>query len=124
MPDSARAAPRGPRYSWGIQAGDTVFVAGMVANEPATGQWLGGDIAVQTKQVMKNLQEVLLAAGSSLRLAMRCDVFLIDLADFDAMNEVYANAFDSSPPARVTVQVSALPKGARVEIAAIADVLE
>ncbi len=119
---STPAAPKaiGP-YSQGMVAGGLVFTAGQIALDPATGVLVGGgDVGLETERCLKNLQAVLEAAGSGLDLALRCDVFLASLADFGAMNEVYARFFPSSPPARVTVQAARLPKDAKVEIAAIA----
>jgi 2-iminobutanoate/2-iminopropanoate deaminase len=108
-------------YSQGIVAGGFVFTAGQVALDPASGALAGGgDVARETDQVLRNLGAVLEAAGSSLSEVVRCDVYLLDLADFGAMNEVYARHFGVEPPARVTVQAAGLPRGARVEIAAIA----
>lgn len=108
-------------YSQAIRAGGLVLTAGQVALDPATGSLVGGgDAALETEQVLKNLAAVLAAAGSSLAQALRCDVFLADLGDFAAMNAVYARWFPSAPPARVTVQAARLPKDARVEIAVIA----
>lgn len=108
-------------YSQAIRAGGLVLTAGQVALDPATGSLVGGgDAALETEQVLKNLAAVLAAAGSSLAQALRCDVFLADLGDFAAMNSVYARWFPSAPPARVTVQAARLPKDARVEIAVIA----
>ncbi len=121
---STPAAPKaiGP-YSQGVIAGGLVFTAGQIALDPATGALVGGgDVALETERALKNLEAVLQAAGSGLDLALRCDVFLANLADFGAMNEVYGRFFASSPPARVTVQAARLPKDARVDIAAIAAV--
>jgi 2-iminobutanoate/2-iminopropanoate deaminase len=110
-------------YSQAIVAGGFVFTAGQVGLDPATGSLVGaGDIARETEQVLLNLQAVLRAAGSDLSRAVRCDVFLQDLADFAAMNAVYARHVGAAPPARVTVQAARLPKEARVEIAVIAHV--
>ena len=119
---STDAAPKaiGP-YSQAVVAGDLVFTAGQIALDPASGALVGGgDAALETERVMKNLEAVLIAAGSSLDRVVRCDVFLSDLADFGAVNEVYGRFFPASPPARVTTQAARLPKGARVEIAATA----
>lgn len=119
---STSGAPRaiGP-YSQAVVAADLVFTAGQIALDPATGALVGGgDAARETERALKNVEAVLLEAGSSLEQVVRCDVFLADLADFGAMNEAYARFFPSSPPARVTVQAARLPKDAKVEIAAIA----
>jgi 2-iminobutanoate/2-iminopropanoate deaminase len=119
---STPAAPKaiGP-YSQAVRAGDLVFTAGQLALDPATGALVGGgDVALETERVLKNLEAILLAAGAGLETVLRCDVFLADLADFGSMNEVYGRFFTSSPPARVTVQAARLPRDARVEIAAVA----
>ena len=118
---STSEAPRalGP-YSQAIRAGDFVFTAGQIALNPATGKLFAGDSAVQTRQVLQNLQAVLTAAGSSLDRAVKTTVFLQDLGDFQAMNAVYAEFFSADPPARSTVQVAGLPAGSRVEIEVIA----
>ncbi|MFM8385424.1 MAG: Rid family detoxifying hydrolase [Planctomycetia bacterium] len=108
-------------YSQAIVAGGFVFTAGQVALHPGTGQMVGaGDVVLEAEQVFANLRAVLEAAGSSLAQAVRCDVFLADLADFARVNEVYARHVPSPAPARVTTQAAALPRGARVEIAVIA----
>ena len=107
-------------YSQGIQSGNLIFLSGQIALDPATGQLLEGDVRVQTERVLKNLQAVLEAAGSSLAAVVKTSVFLADLGDFAAMNEVYGRFFSQDPPARSTVQVARLPKDARVEIDLIA----
>jgi 2-iminobutanoate/2-iminopropanoate deaminase len=108
-------------YSQGIVAAGLVFTAGQIALDPRTGALVGGgDPARETEQVLANVEAVLVAAGSDLSRVVRCDVFLADLADFAAVNAVYAQRFPVAPPARVTVQAARLPKDARVEIAAIA----
>ncbi len=119
------SSPQAPRaigpYSQAVSAAGFVFTAGQVALDPATGALVGaGDVARETEQVLRNLSAVLAAAGSSLERAVRCDVFLADLGDFEAMNAVYARWFPGAPPARVTVQAARLPRDARVEIAVIA----
>ena len=119
---SSDQAPKaiGP-YSQGVDGGDLVFLSGQIPLDPATGQFVGsGDIQAQTERVIQNLSGVLQAAGLGLAHIVRTTVYLVDLADFAKMNEVYARHFPSEPPARSTVQVSALPRGARVEIDAIA----
>jgi 2-iminobutanoate/2-iminopropanoate deaminase len=119
---SSERAPKaiGP-YSQAIDLGDLVFLSGQIPLDPATGQIVGaGDIQAQTEQVLQNLQGVLQAAGLTLSHVVRTTVFLIDLAEFPKMNEVYAKHFAQDPPARSTVQVTALPRGSRVEIDAIA----
>lgn len=118
---STDAAPRaiGP-YSQAIRAGSLLFVSGQVPIDPATGALVDGDIAVQTRRVLLNLEAILEAAGLSFAAVVRTTVFLADMNDFAAMNEIYATAFTAPAPARATVQVSRLPKDARVEIDAIA----
>lgn len=107
-------------YSQAIVSGGVVFCSGQVALDPATGQLLDGDAAAQTERVLKNLQAVIEAAGSDLSRVVRTTIYLVDMADFARVNEVYARFFPLEPPARATVGVSALPRGARVEIDAIA----
>lgn len=116
--DGAPAAI-GP-YSQAVVAGDLVFTAGQIALDPKTGAMVCTDVAGQTRQVLANLAAVLEAAGSSLLLVTRCDVFLADLEDFARMNDVYAEHFPKAPPARITVEAARLPRDARVEIAVIA----
>ncbi|MFB3917816.1 MAG: RidA family protein [Terriglobales bacterium] len=107
-------------YSQAIKVGGFVFTSGQIAIDPATGQVIAGDIAVQTERVLKNLSEVLAAAGSGLDRVVRTTVFLKNISEFAAMNEVYARFFQDSPPARSTVEVARLPKDVLVEIDAIA----
>jgi len=107
-------------YSQGIKAGALVFCSGQIPMDPATGEIVSGGIGEQTKQVMDNLMVVLMTGGCSFDDVVKATVYLTDLNDFDAMNEVYGSFFGDAPPARATVQVSALPKGARVEIDLIA----
>lgn len=121
---SSPEAPKaiGP-YSQAIAvpaAARLVFLSGQIPLDPATGEIVPGDVAVQAERVMKNLEAVLTAAGLGFAQVARCTIFLTDLADFAKVNEVYGRFFPGEPPARVTVQVSALPRGARVEIDAIA----
>lgn len=120
---SARSedAPKavGP-YSQAILAGELVFCSGQIPLDPATGQLVEGDIAAQTGRVLDNLAAVLAAAGSDLAHVVKTTVFLADLGDFAAMNEAYATRFGEHRPARSTVQVAALPRGARIEIECIA----
>ena len=115
------SAPKaiGP-YSQGIVTGKLVFCSGQIPLDPATGQLVDGDIKTQTRRCLDNLGAVLSAAGSDFNAVVRTTIFLVDLGDFNAVNEVYGGYFQSTPPARVTVQVAALPRGARVEIDAIA----
>ena len=116
-------APRaiGP-YSQAIAvpAGKMVFLSGQIPLDPSTGELVGGDVSAQTERVMQNLEAVLAAAGCTFAQVVRCGIFLTDLADFGKVNEVYARYFPQNPPARATVQVSALPRGAKVEIDCIA----
>jgi 2-iminobutanoate/2-iminopropanoate deaminase len=107
-------------YSQAIVSSGLVFCAGQVAIDPATGQLVEGDIAVQTRQVLKNLAAVLDAAGSELKHVLKTTVFLANFDDFAAMNTVYEEAFGGHRPARSTVEVSQLPRGAKVEIEAVA----
>ncbi len=97
----------------------TIFLSGQIPLT-AAGQLIDGDITAQTEQVMKNLEAVLKAAGAGFADVARCGIFLTNLGDFAKVNEVYGRYFPSNPPARATVQVSALPKGAKVEIDCIA----
>ncbi|MGH9970693.1 MAG: RidA family protein [Pyrinomonadaceae bacterium] len=107
-------------YSQAIVAGDLVFTAGQIGVDPKTGEFLGNGIEEQTEQVLRNLSAVLEAAGSGLSLVVKTTVFLADISDFNAMNEVYRRHFKEDPPARSTVQVARLPRNARIEIEAIA----
>jgi len=118
---STKDAPQaiGP-YSQAVKANGFVFVSGQVAIDPATQQVITGDIAAQTDRVLRNLSEILEAAGSGLGKVVRCVVFLKSMNDFAAMNEVYGKYFSSAPPARSTVEVSRLPKDVLVEIDVIA----
>ena len=118
---STPSAPKaiGP-YSQAIRAGSLLFVSGQVPIDPATGQIINGDIAAQTHRVFQNIGEILKAGGASFDHVVRTTVFLADMNDFTAMNEAYATYFTAPAPARATVQVSRLPKDARVEIDVIA----
>ena len=107
-------------YSQAIKANGFVFVSGQVAIDPATQQVITGDIAAQTDRVLRNLSEILEAAGSGLGKVVRATVFLKNMGEFAAMNEVYARYFSSAPPARSTVEVARLPKDVAVEIDVIA----
>jgi 2-iminobutanoate/2-iminopropanoate deaminase len=118
--DSAPAPFQGAPYSQGIVAGDLVFVSGQLGIDPAKGQVVEGGIVEQTEQTMKNLAAVLAEAGTSLENAVMVSIFLVDLGDFQAMNEVYARHLTEPYPARATVEIGALPSGARVEIAVVA----
>jgi 2-iminobutanoate/2-iminopropanoate deaminase len=107
-------------YSQAIRAGSLLFVSGQVPIDPATGQIVDGDIAAQTHRVFRNISEILKAAGASFEHVVRTTVFLADMNDFGAMNGVYGDYFTAPAPARATVQVSRLPKDARIEIDVIA----
>jgi len=118
---STKDAPQaiGP-YSQAIKANGLVFTSGQIAIDPATQQVVAGDAAAQTERVLRNLSEILEAAGSGLGKVVRCTVFLKSMNDFAAMNQVYDKYFSSTPPSRSTVEVARLPKDALVEIDAIA----
>jgi 2-iminobutanoate/2-iminopropanoate deaminase len=118
---STDGAPKaiGP-YSQAIRGGGLLFTSGQVAIDPATQQVVSGDVAAQTDRVLKNLAAILQASGSSLEQVVRCTVFLKNMGDFGAMNEVYGRYFNQAPPARSTVEVARLPKDVLVEIDAIA----
>lgn len=122
-PVQSPEAPKaiGP-YSQAIEArgARTLWLSGQIALDPATGELAGGDVAAQTERVMENLAAVLAAAGAGFEHVVKCTIYLADLGDFAKVNEVYGRRFPSSPPARATVQVAALPKGARVEVDAVA----
>jgi 2-iminobutanoate/2-iminopropanoate deaminase len=120
---STAGAPKaiGP-YSQAISANGFLFTAGQVALDPSTGELVSGGIGEQTTRALENLRAVLKAAGSGLDQVVKTTVFLVDMADFSVMNEVYGRVFGAHHPARSTVAVAALPKGARVEIEVIATV--
>ncbi|HBE73235.1 MAG TPA: reactive intermediate/imine deaminase [candidate division Zixibacteria bacterium] len=119
--DKAPAAI-GP-YSQGVEwDSKLVFTSGQIPLDPRTGQLVEGDIKAQTRQALENLKAVLEAGGSNLRKVIKCTVFLADMNDFAAMNEVYAEFFPQNPPARSAFQVARLPKDAGVEIEAIAEI--
>jgi len=107
-------------YSQAVRAGRLVYTAGQIGLDPATGRLVAPDVPAQTHQALANLRAVLDAAGTSLDRVVKSTVFLTDMADFAAMNAVYAGYFPSAPPARSTVAVAALPLGARVEIEVVA----
>jgi 2-iminobutanoate/2-iminopropanoate deaminase len=107
-------------YSQGVRAGELLFTSGQIPLDPRSGELVTGDAAAQTRQVMENLRAVLEAGGSSLELVLKTTIYLVDLGDFADVNRAYACFFGDPPPARSTVQVAALPRGARVEIEAIA----
>ena len=112
--------PRGP-YSPAVRAGDTIYVAGQIPIDPITGQIVLGDVKTETRQVLTNIRSILSGCGATMADVVRCGVYLINAGDFQAMNEVYAEFFGDSKPARTTIIVAALPlKDAKVEIDAIA----
>jgi 2-iminobutanoate/2-iminopropanoate deaminase len=115
------AAPRpvGP-YAQGVLVGNTLFVSGQIGIEPSTNRLVGGGIVPEAEQVLENLLAIVHAAGFGRADVVKTTVYLTDLADFGSVNEVYGRYFTESPPARATVQVAALPGGARVEIEAVA----
>ena len=120
--DKAPAAI-GP-YSQAVRLGDLIFTAGQVGIVPGTKEFAGPDIASQTRQVLQNIKAVLEAAGSCMDHVVKATVFLQDIKEFSQMNEVYAEFFAVDPPSRSTVQVAALPLGARVEIDVVAEACE
>jgi 2-iminobutanoate/2-iminopropanoate deaminase len=111
--------PIGP-YSQAIKASGFLFMSGQVALDPKTGDLIGSDVRQQTERVMENIKGILEAAGSNLHHVVKTTVFLKDMNDFPAMNEVYGRYFSAAPPARSTVQVTRLPKDALVEIEVVA----
>ena len=111
--------PIGP-YSQAIRANGFLYVSGQVALDPKTGEFVGSDIRQQTERTLENVKSILEAAGSNMHHVVKTTVFLKDINDFSAMNEVYAKFFTLAPPARSTVQVARLPKDALVEIEVIA----
>ncbi|MBZ5503657.1 MAG: RidA family protein [Acidobacteriia bacterium] len=114
------ATEKGPKaigpYSQAVKANGFIFTAGQVPFDPATGQLIEGDVAWQTARVLENLKAIVEAAGSSLERAVKATVYLKDMNDFAAMNEVYARYFPKEPPARSTVEAARLPRDVRVEI--------
>ncbi len=108
-------------YSQGVVAGNLLFTSGQIAIDPDTNKFIGGDISAQTKRVLENISAIVKSAGTSIDKIVLCNVYLKHLSDFAAFNEVYAKYFANDPPARVTVEVSELPKGALVEISAITE---
>jgi len=112
-------APVGP-YSQAMRAGELVFTSGQIPMDPESGDIVSGDIRQEAEQVFRNLDEVLKAAGTSLRRAVKLTVFLTDMVHFGAVNEVYARFFEEPFPARSCVEVAALPKGVRIEAEAVA----
>jgi 2-iminobutanoate/2-iminopropanoate deaminase len=120
--EEAPAPFQGAPYSQAIRAGDFVFVSGQLALRPDHAEIVGDSIEEQTEQVLANLRAILEAAGSGLDRLVKTTVYLADLGDFAGMNEVYARHVGEVPPARATIEVSALPSGAKVEIEAVATV--
>jgi len=120
--EEAPAPFQGAPYSQAIRAGDFVFVSGQLALQPDHAEIVGDSIEEQTEQVLANLRAILEAAGSGLDRLVKTTVYLSDLGDFAGMNEVYARHVGEVPPARATIEVSALPSGAKVEIEAVATV--
>jgi 2-iminobutanoate/2-iminopropanoate deaminase len=119
----SRGAPKaiGP-YSQAVSAvgSRTLWLSGQIGLDPATGELVPGDVVAQAERVLDNLAAVLSAAGAGFDQVVKCTIYLVDLADFARVNEVYGRRFGGDPPARATVQVSALPRGARIEIDAVA----
>ena len=107
-------------YSQAVRSGNLVFCSGQIPLDPKSGQIVPGDIATQTRRVLDNIAAVLRAEGLTFDNVVKTTIFLTDLGDFQAMNEVYGSYFKQAPPARSTVQVSGLPKGVKIEIEAIA----
>ncbi len=126
MSKEAVASPNAPKaigpYSQAVKVdgGRTVYCSGQIPLDPVKGEMVQGDIIVQTERVMENLKAVLAAAGAGFDQVVKTTVYVTDLGDFTKMNEVYGRYFKAVPPARATVQVAALPRGARVEIDCIA----
>ncbi len=116
---SAAPAAIGP-YSQAVRAGQTVYVSGQLPIDPATGGFAGADIASQTRQSLTNIQAILAEAGMTMADVVKTTVLLTDIAEFGAMNEIYAAFFTAPYPARAAFQVTALPKGAKVEIECVA----
>ena len=107
-------------YSQAIIAGGAVYTSGQIALDPASGEMVEGGVREQTARVLENMRAVLEAAGSGLELVVKTTCYLANMADFAAFNEVYATYFPSDPPARTTIGVAALPRGARVEVESVA----
>lgn len=111
--------PTGP-YSQGVSFGSFIFIAGQTAIDPNTGELVSGGIEAETRQTLKNLNAVLVASGSSLEQVLKTTVFLKNINHFDTVNKIYSEYFTLCPPARTCLEVSAMPKGAMIEIEAIA----
>src|SRR5580704_8355640 len=117
---SSDAPPAIGPYSQAVRAHDFVFLSGQIGLDPKTGELVPGGVGPQAEQVMKNLGAVLAAAGCTFADVVRTTIYLVDLKDFQHVNSIYARSFDQAFPARATVQVAALPRGAAVEIDAVA----
>ena len=126
MPKEIITTEKAPRaigpYAQAVRAGDLLFLSGQIPLDPSTGEMVKGDIAVQTRRVMDNLGAVLATAGAGFQDVVKTTIYLVNLGDFGLVNEVYGSYFPSDPPARATVQVAALPRGASVEIDLVAHV--
>lgn len=124
MPKQPIKTPRAPAaigpYSQGVRAGGFIFVSGQIPLDPTSGEIVDGDVAQQTDRVMRNIRAILDDSGGTLEDVVKTTIFLADMNDFAAVNEVYGRYFSSEPPARATVQVARLPKDVRVEIEATA----
>ena len=107
-------------YSQAVKVGNLIFISGQIPIDPSSGNMVNGDIKEQTKRVLENIKGILESVGASLANVVKTTVFMIDLSEFSIMNEVYKDYFPEKPPARSTIQVSALPRGAKIEIEAIA----
>jgi 2-iminobutanoate/2-iminopropanoate deaminase len=118
--EKAPAPFQGAPYSQGIVLGDLVFVAGQLGIDPASGQVVEGGITAQTDRVMQNIQAILEEAGSGLEKLLKTTIYIVDLGDFAALNEVYGGYLEEPYPARATIEIGSLPSGALVEIEAIA----
>lgn len=112
-------APIGP-FAQAVRTGSTLYCSGQIASDPKTGELVPGDVAAQTRRILDNLFAVLGANSLGASNVVKTSVFLVDMADFAAMNEIYASYFGSHTPARTTIAVAGLPRGARIEIDAIA----
>jgi 2-iminobutanoate/2-iminopropanoate deaminase len=117
---TAAAPPALGPYSQAVRVGQWLFLSGQIGLDPATGELVSGGVTAETNRVLENLRAVLGAAGASFANVVRTTIYLADLADFGGVNEIYARFFQAPFPARATVGVAALPRGARVEIDAIA----
>lgn len=124
MPKKIIATNKAPAavgpYSQAVLAGGFLFISGQIAIDPKTGGLTGGSSVEQTKRIMRNIAAIIDEAGASVSDLVKCDIFVTDLGQFKAINDAYAEFFDTQPPARATIQVSALPLGVDVEIAAVA----